>query len=69
MNIRDKKGMSPLHYAVDKQDYEMFLALIKDPYIDANSCETEDFYKPRRFSVIFSAFHKILYKKEKEQTQ
>lgn len=33
-NILDKKGQSALHYAVEKQDYEMFVTLLDDPYID-----------------------------------
>lgn len=36
-----------------------------DPWIDVNAIETDNFYKPRRLSVIFSAFHKMLYRKEK----
>lgn len=64
-NIKDKRGQTPLHFAVEKQDYDMFHALICDQWIDANIVENEDFYKARRLSVIFSAFHKMLYRKEK----
>ena len=45
----------------------MFLILLDDPYIDVNLVELEKFLRPRRLSVIFSAFHKILYHKEKHQ--
>ena len=65
LNCFDKRGQTPLHYAVEKQDYEMFEALIQDPFIDANICDQHEFVKPRRLSVIFSAFHKILYRMEK----
>jgi ankyrin repeat protein len=65
VNLRDKRGQTPLHYAVEKQDYEMFLTLLDDPYIDPNALELEQYFKPRRLSVIFSAFHKMLYRKEK----
>jgi ankyrin repeat protein len=65
VNVRDKRGQTPLHYAVEKQDYDMFLTLLDDPYIDPNQLELDNYFKPRRLSVIFSAFHKMLYKKEK----
>ena len=61
LNLRDKRGQTPLHYAVEKQDYEMFQAIIQDPYVDANLPDTQDFSKARKLSVIFSAFHKMLY--------
>ena len=35
-NILDKRGATPLHYAVEKQDHELFLALVTDPYTDVN---------------------------------
>ena len=54
-----------MHFAVEKQDHEIFRALINDPYLDVNAVDTEEFFKPRRLSVIFSAFHKILYRQEK----
>ena len=50
---------------MEKQDYEMFLTLLDDPYIDVNALEYDQYFKARRLSVIFSSFHKILYKKEK----
>jgi hypothetical protein len=43
----------------------MFLTLLDDPYVDPNELDLDTYFKPRRLSVIFSAFHKILYKKEK----
>jgi hypothetical protein len=43
----------------------MFLTLLDDPYIDPNALELDQYFKPRRLSVIFSAFHKMLYRKEK----
>ena len=61
LNIRDRQGLSPLHFVVEKQDYTMFLILLEDPYIDVNQVEIDKFLRPRRLSVIFSAFHKILY--------
>lgn len=64
-NIRDKRGLTPLHYAVEKQDHEMFLALIRDEWVDPLAYDTEEFAKARRCSVIFSAFHHILYNREK----
>ena len=64
-NICDKRGHTPLHYAVEKQDHDLFSALINDPYINVNKYDDELFEKARRSSVIFSAFHKILYNKEK----
>lgn len=64
-NILDKRGATPLHYAVEKQDHELFVALITDPYTDVNQVDSEELNKARRISVIFSAFHKILYAKEK----
>ena len=27
-NIYDKRGLTPLHYAVEKQDYDLFYALM-----------------------------------------
>ena len=64
-NVRDKRGLTPLHYAVEKQDHDMFLALIRDEWVDPLAHDTEDFAKARRCAVIFSAFHHILYNKEK----
>ena len=43
----------------------MFQAIVQDPYVDANLPDTQDFGKARKLSVIFSAFHKMLYQKEK----
>lgn len=43
----------------------MFLALIRDEWIDPHAVDTEEFHKSRRSSVIFSAFHHILYHREK----
>jgi hypothetical protein len=34
LNLLDKKGMTGLHYAVDKQDHDMFLALIQSSNLD-----------------------------------
>jgi len=34
LNLKDKKGMSPLHYAVEKQDHSMFMYLLKDANLD-----------------------------------
>ena len=42
----------------------MFAALLRDPYIDPSAPDS-DFMKPRRGTVIFSAFHKMLYSREK----
>lgn len=64
-NIRDKRGLTPLHYSVEKQDHELFLALIRDEWVDPLAHDTEEFAKARRCSVIFSAFHHILYNREK----
>ena len=36
LNIRDRQGQGPLHFVVDKQDYEMFMILLQDPYVDVN---------------------------------
>jgi hypothetical protein len=65
LNLRDKRGNTPLHFAVDKQDHEMFMELIKDPFIDPFMIDESEMDKPRKLSVIFSAFHKILYHREK----
>ena len=54
-----------MHFTVEKQDYEIFKALIMDKFLDVNAVDKEEFYKARRLSVIFSAFHKILYREEK----
>lgn len=43
----------------------MFSELIKDPFIDPSRLDGEELEKPRKLTVIFSAFHKILYAKEK----
>lgn len=43
----------------------MFIALIRDEWIDPHSVDSEEFQKSRRCSVIFSAFHHILYHREK----
>lgn len=43
----------------------MFLALISDDWIDVNATDNEKTERARRSSVIFSAFHKILYQREK----
>ena len=64
-NVLDNKGVTCLHNAVDAQDYEMFNILVSDPYIDVFKVDIFEFNKPRYLSVIFSAFHKILYKMEK----
>ena len=42
----------------------MFTILLTDPYIDVFALD-ENLLKPRRISVIFSAFHKVLYTREK----
>jgi ankyrin repeat protein len=64
LNLLDKKGMTGLHYAVDKQDHDMFLALIQSSNLDIFQV---DFLYQRAIhnTVIFSSFHKILYKREK----
>ena len=64
LNVRDKRGQTPLHYAIDKQDYEMFMTLLSDPFIDPCAPDS-DFMKARRGTVIFSAFNKMLYAREK----
>ena len=64
-NTFDKRGHTPLHYAVEKQDHDLFVSLINDPYINPNEYDIEVYEKARRSSVIFSAFHKILYNREK----
>ena len=63
-NILDKRGSTPLHYVIEKGDYDMFTILLKDPYIDIFAVD-ENLLKARRISVIFSAFHKILFSREK----
>lgn len=42
----------------------MFTVLLADPYIDVFALD-DNLLKPRRISVIFSAFHKVLYTREK----
>ena len=42
-NVRDKRGQTPLHYAVEKQDHDMFLALIRDEWVDPHAHDTEEF--------------------------
>lgn len=64
VNIKDKRGITPLHYSIEKQDYEMFQWLLLDPYIDPFAVDN-DFMRPRKLTVIFSAFHKMLYSREK----
>ena len=64
-NQREKRGLTPLHFALEKQDHAMFLALIGDQWLDVNAADTEKVDRARRSSVIFSAFHKILYQREK----
>ena len=36
INLKDKRGQTPLHYAVEKQDHEMLRVLLQDPYVDVN---------------------------------
>ena len=69
LNIKDKKGYTPLHYAVQNHDYQMFFELMQDEHIDPNIVDAQEFQKARKLSVIFSAFHKILYKKERRCMQ
>jgi ankyrin repeat protein len=64
VNLKDKRGITPLHYSIEKQDYDMFQELLYDPYIDPFAVDS-DFMRPRRLTVIFSAFHKMLYSREK----
>ena len=64
-NLRNKRGMTPLHYAIEKQDHELLFNLLRDKFIDPLIVDLENFGKPRRKTVIFSAFHKLLYQKEK----
>lgn len=42
----------------------MFMTLLEDPYIDTFKLDL-NYLKPRVSTVIFSAFHKILYQREK----
>jgi ankyrin repeat protein len=65
LNMRDKRGHTPLHYAVEKQDYELFRIITTDKYINVHLHDEHEFLRPRRLTVIFSAFHKILYHREK----
>ena len=64
INQKDKRGITPLHYSIEKQDYEMFQLMLQDPYIDPFAVDN-DYMRPRRLTVIFSAFHKMLYSREK----
>lgn len=64
-NILDKGGRTPLHYAVEVKDYEMLHALLQDPFIDPSKVDTDTYSKARRGTIIFSAFHKLLYQQEK----
>lgn len=43
----------------------MFLVLMSDPNVDVNILDDAEMQKARKFSVIFSAFHKILFSREK----
>jgi hypothetical protein len=43
----------------------MFIEIIKDPFLDPFTTDNDEMEKARKSSVIFSAFHKILYNKEK----
>lgn len=54
-----------LHRIVEKQDYNTFLDVINEGKTDVNQVDKENYNKARFHSVIFSAFHKILYNKEK----
>lgn len=62
-NIVDAKGTPPLHYAIDTNDHKMFLLLMQDPFIDIHALNP-DFEKPIENTVIFSAFNKLIVKKE-----
>lgn len=59
LNILDKRGQTPLHYVIEKSYYDLFIILLADPYIDIYALDF-NLMKPRRISVIFSAFYKIL---------
>jgi len=65
LNLKDKNGQTPLHYILEKQDYELYQIVLQDKHLDVNQVNDSDFYKPRRLTVIFSAFHKVLYSREK----
>ena len=54
-----------LHRAVEKQDYNTFLFLLRDRNTNVHCLDHENYNKARYYSVIFSAFHKILYSREK----
>ena len=56
--------MTALHYAVEKQDHDMYHSLMHSEFIDIFKLD-EEFLRPIQNTVIFSAFHKILYKREK----
>ena len=64
LNVRDKKEMTPLHYVLEKQDHQMCISLLGSPDVDIYLLDGE-FQRPKHLTVIFSAFHKMLYKKEK----
>lgn len=60
-NLRNKRTQTPLHYAVEKQDHDLLVVLLRDKFIDPLTIDFEFCVKPRRKTVIFSAFHKLLY--------
>lgn len=43
----------------------MLITLLKDPYIDPFLVDEENIVKPRKNTVIYSPFHKILQHREK----
>lgn len=45
----------------------MFKILLEDKFLNVHLHDEHDFVRARRLSVIFSAFHKILYQREKIQ--
>lgn len=65
LNVLNSRGHTALHYAIEKQDHELLLILLRDPYIDLFQVDEDRVCMPRRLTVIFSAFHKILYHREK----
>lgn len=64
-NVINARGTTPVHYAIEKHDHEMLIAILEDPYVDLRKTDEDRVCKARRLTVIFSAFHKILYQREK----
>ena len=66
--LKSRKVVSPLHYAIKKSNYDAFMYLARHQLCDTLA-RNEDQLTPRLSALINSAFYRILLKEEHQQVK